>query len=133
MSTEIPWAEPCLVDASFKPDTNFLILLSLLLCAYSLFLDLAFILRRSYHEQPFRTERSLERVRMTRFLCTLTALLLLLPGFATATLYDDKVVEKIEVIFVNEPADSVYTVKNVTAKIRTRAGDIFSQNDFDND
>ncbi len=48
---------------------------------------------------------------MTRFLRALTAVLLLLPGFTNATLYDNKVVEKIDVIFVNEPADSVYSLR----------------------
>lgn len=73
---------------------------------------------------------------MTRFLSPLTTLLFLLlmvPMAAFAEQYDNKVVERIDVIFVNEPTSTAYSAKNVLTKIRTHAGDIFSQSAFDSD
>ncbi len=74
---------------------------------------------------------------MTKYLPTygtlLILLLLLVPTLALAEHYDNKLVERIDVIFVNEPSDTAYSAKNVLAKMRTRESDVFSQHDFDND
>ncbi|MDP1836346.1 MAG: outer membrane protein assembly factor BamA [Chlamydiales bacterium] len=62
-----------------------------------------------------------------------TLLLVLLPFSLVAEQLENKVVERIDVIFVDEPTDTEYNSKYVLTKIRTRASDIFSQSDFDSD
>lgn len=52
---------------------------------------------------------------------------------AYSPLYDNLVIEKINVEIVNVPADYYFNKQAVLAKIKTREKDLFSQSDFDND
>lgn len=73
---------------------------------------------------------------MTRYFAYAALLLITLCSASEAfcaQVYDNKLIERIDVVFVNESADSAYHVKNVLAKIRTRSGDVFSQSAFDHD
>ncbi len=69
---------------------------------------------------------------MTR-LVTFLFLFFALPSLLFAEAYDNKVIERIDVIFEKEPADTLYCAKSVLGKLRTRIGDLFSQTAFDND
>ncbi len=62
-------------------------------------------------------------------------LLLLLPCLLSAevTDYEQLVIEKIEVLFVNEPDTTSYRPQKVLDILRTTKGDRFNQTDFDSD
>ncbi len=63
----------------------------------------------------------------------LATLCFITPQICFAEQLDNKVIERIDVVFVNESSDSEYNAHNVLARLRSREGDIFSQTDFDND
>lgn len=64
-------------------------------------------------------------------------LITLLIGFSPYLLFaeqlENKTVERIDVLFVDESGETEYNPKYVLTKLRTRASDLFSQSDFDSD
>lgn len=54
------------------------------------------------------------------------------PLFGQTPQYENKVIEKIEVI-INAPSGCAFDIKTVLSRIKTKEGDLFSQNEFDND
>ena len=54
-------------------------------------------------------------------------------AFGQSLQYENQIIEKIEIVGVNLPAGVSFDNAAVTSRIKTRKGDLFSQNEFDND
>lgn len=55
------------------------------------------------------------------------------PLFGQVLQFENQVIEKLDIEVVNLPSDCQFDESSVTSRIKTRGGDLFSQNEFDND
>lgn len=87
----------------------------------------------TYDDSLFHLNRIFMLKTRTLIILLTTFCLHLGTTFGQTFQYENQVIEKIDIEIVNLPAGSSFDVTAVTSKIKTRKGDLFSQNEFDND